>query len=169
MGKNDNIKRAKKLREAKRKRERIETIASDNGPAKEELQERIEAKGGKPELNSGKIKYSDLLKSFVEPILDDDDPIEIVKTKYLFAIVAWNAAITKEFSEEEYLLEKENIFKIIAEVPDGKLLFEGLIKRKQEEFSEYKNIIVDFEIKKISGPDYELIVAMAPFNGKKPD
>ena len=34
-------------------------------------------------------------------------------------------------------------------------LFDDMVQRKQEVFFEYKNIIADFEIKKIRGVDYD--------------
>ena len=47
-------------------------------------------------------------------------------------------------------------------VPAIEQLFDEMVKRKEEEFSEYKNIIADFEIKKIKGLDYDLTVATTP-------
>ncbi|MEO6904174.1 MAG: hypothetical protein ABI315_13630 [Bacteroidia bacterium] len=162
MGKADNIKRAKRLKEAKRKREQDALITSGLGPASKIVQERNAKKGIEIRLNNGKIKYSALLKEFVHPIVSDQDDISIVKTKYMFGVQAWNSAILREKSEKLYLLAKKDISKIIPDAPEVDQLFDELVKRKQEEFSEYKNIFTDFEIKKLRGLDYDLTVATTP-------
>jgi hypothetical protein len=162
MGKRENIKRAKKLRAAKRKRENDALIAAGFGPAGKELQERNAKNGIKTILNNGKIKYSELLKEFVHPLLSEDDDISIVRTKYTFGAHAWNAATLRERSEEVYQLAKKEISSIMPDVPEIEILFDEMVKRKQEGFSDYKNIIADFEIKKIRGLDYDLTVATTP-------
>ena len=159
MGKLDNIKRAKRLKEIKRKREQDVLIKSGQGPSSIAIRKRAELNGGATVLNQDKIKYSELLESFVHPIVKEEDPIDIVRTKYTFGAHAWNAAIMKEKNEELYLLAKKDLASIIPNVPEIELLFEEMIKRKQEEFADYKNIIADFEIKKLRGHDYDLTVA----------
>ncbi|MFO0477954.1 MAG: hypothetical protein ACK50L_04125 [Bacteroidota bacterium] len=162
MGKADNIKRAKKLKEAKRKREQDALIAAGLGPASKALLERNTNTGVETRLNTGKIKYSELLKEFVHPIVSETDDISIVRTKYTFGAHAWNAATLREKSEEVYQLTKKDISSIMPDTPEIEQLFDEMVKRKQEEFSEFKSIIADFEIKKIRGLDYDLTVATTP-------
>jgi hypothetical protein len=69
MGKKENIKRAKRLKEAKRKREQEALLAAGLGPAAKILQERKAKDGIKTQLNTGKVKYSQLLIEFVRPII----------------------------------------------------------------------------------------------------
>ncbi len=159
MGKTDNIKRAKKLKEAKRKREQDALIATGLGPAGKALQQRNASSGIETRLNNGKIKYSELLKEFVHPIVSETDDISIVKTKYTFGVHAWNAATLREKSEEVYQLAKKSISSIMPDIPEVEQLFDELVKRKQVEFLEFKSIIAGFEIKKIRGIDYDLTVA----------
>jgi hypothetical protein len=159
MGKADNIKRAKKLKEAKRKREQDALISAGLGPASKVLQERNSNGEVEIRLNNGKVKYSELLKAFVNPIVSESDDISIVRTKYLFGVHAWNAATLREKSEEVYQLAKKDVSSIMPNVTEIEQLFDEMVKRKQEEFSEFKNIIADFEIKKIRGLDYDLTVA----------
>ena len=102
MGKAENIKRAKKLREAKRKRDQDALITAGLGPAGKEIQQRNAQKGIQTQLNQGRVKYSELLKEFVDPIVGDEDDISIVRTKYTFGAHAWNAATLREKSEEVY-------------------------------------------------------------------
>lgn len=164
MGKADNIKRARKLKEAKRKREQDALTAAGLGPAGKALHIRNAKNGIETRLNNGKVKYSELLKEFVHPLVSKDDDISIVKTKYTFGAHAWNMATLREKSEEIYQLAKKDISSLMPGVPEIELLFDEMVKRKQEVFSDYKNIIADFEIKKISGVDYDLTVATTPLN-----
>ena len=164
MGKNNNIKRAKRLKQAKRKRELDALISSGNGPGAEEIRKRAESKGGLVLLNDKRIKYSELLKSFVYPLIESHDKIDIIKTKYTIGATIWNAATMREKSEEVFQLSR---MKFISGIPDWlglELLFDSMVKRKQEEFAEYKNIIVDFEIRQMKGLDYELSVATSTMN-----
>lgn len=162
MGKADNIKRAKKLKEAKRKRQQDALIAAGLGPAGKALHIENAKNGIETRLNNAKIKYSELLKEFVHPLVSQDDDISIVRTKYTFGAHAWNAATLREKSEEVYQLAKKEVCSIMPDVPEIELLFDEMVKRKKEVFSDYKNIIADFEIKKIRGLDYDLTVATTP-------
>jgi len=163
MGKAKNIKRAKKLKETKRKREQDTLISAGLGPASKVMKERNAKNKIEIKLNDSKVKYSELLKAFAHPIVDKSDSISIIKTKYLMCIYAWNAAVLQERSEELYLLAKKDLSSIILNNPEIEQLFDEMVKLKQEEFSEFKNIIVDFEIKKITGLDYDLTVATTVF------
>jgi hypothetical protein len=162
MGKAENIKRAKRLREAKRKREQEALVAAGLGPASKKLQERNAEKGIKVQLNTGKVKYSELLKEFVLPIVSPKDDISIIRKKYSFGAVVWNVAVLKEESEEIYQSVKKDVIENLPDDPRGRELFDELEKRKLEKFSEYKNIIADLEIEKIKGGDYDITVATVP-------
>ena len=159
MGKTENIKRVKRLKESKRKREQDALIAAGLGPAGKTLQQRNTNSGIEPRFNSGKIKYSELFKEFVHPIVKHSDDIRIIKTKYLFGSFAWNASIIKNKNHEEYLRAKKTALSPIGEIPEAEQLFDEMVRRKEEEFAEYQNVIIDIEIKKISGLDYDLTVA----------
>lgn len=159
MGKKNNIKRAKRLTEAKRKRELDDSIASGNGPGSKEIKKRVESKGGEVRLNKEKTRYSELLKSFVKPLLENNDSIEIIRNKFTLGSTIWNAATLREKNEEAFLSARNRLVTAINSIPNFEILFDEMVKRKQDEFSEYKNIILDFEIKKLKGLDYELSIA----------
>ena len=163
MGRNDNIKRARKLKEAKRKRDQEVMINSGQGPAQKEMTKRATSKGAEVLLNTNPVKYSNLLKDFVEPFLEKEDSISDLKTKLFFGIHVWNAAIMKEKNEEAYLKLRHDIMSVLKDIHDGEKVFDDMMKRKQEKFADYKNFIVDFEIKKMKGMDYELSVATSSF------
>lgn len=157
MGKSENSKRALWFREYKRKQEELNLAGLS--PAGKILVKRSVKKGGEIWINKGEIKYSELLEEYVKPIISPNDDIAIIKTKYIFGAHVWNATILREKSEEIYQLAKKDVIKICPNKAEFEKLFDEMAKRKQEEFSEYKNIIADFEIKKNRGLDYDLTVA----------
>jgi hypothetical protein len=159
MGKAANIKRAKMLKEAKRKREQEALLAASLGPGSIAIQKRTEASGMKLIPNESGIKYSELLKEFMEPYMDADDPIDVIRSKYGFGILAWNVALKKEAGEEEYLRFKNEITAGLPAYAFFKDLFEELVARKLEKFGHFNKTIADYEIKKIRGQDYHLTVA----------
>lgn len=163
MGRNDNIKRAKKLKEAKRKRDQEAMIDSRKGPAQNEMTKRVTSKGAEVRVNTSPVKYSNLLKDYVEPMLEEDDSISDLKTKLFFGIHVWNATVMKERNQEVYLKLRHDIMSVLKDITDGEKVFDDLMKRKQDKFADYKNFIVDFEIKKMKGMDYELSVATSSF------
>ncbi|MDP2365477.1 MAG: hypothetical protein Q8M94_17120, partial [Ignavibacteria bacterium] len=157
-GKANKLKRIRRIKEAKLKREQELLADSGLNPASVELRKRAEKAGLIVRNNQSKIKYSELLKYFVLPFIGEEDDFNIVRTIHAMGAAAWNAAIMKEKSEENYLRVKKGLDSVIPKIPEIELMFEEMVQRKQDEFAEYKNIIVDFEIKKISGTDYHLSV-----------
>ena len=169
MGKTDNIKRAKRLKEAKRKREQDALIAAGLGPAGLELRKKKHHDGIEFRHNKGKVKYSELLSEFVAPIIENIDDAKILKSKYIFGSFVWNAAILKEINESEYFKIKNQVCSLgldMLDMPEIENLFEEMAVRKQMEFSEYTYLIMDVELKKIRGHDYDLTVATSPINRK---
>ena len=108
------------------------------------------------------MKYSEVLKAFVSPIIDELDDISIVRSKYMLGAFAWNAAILKGENEESFKLAKKEILELTPEIPEIEPLFDEMVTTKLEDFGEFTFIIADFEIKKMRGIDYELTVAITP-------
>ena len=160
MGKTDNIKRAKKLREAKRKREQDALIAAGLGPAGRKLRKKTSLSGVKTIIRQSKVKYSDLLYALVDPIILQTDSIATIKTKYTFGTHVWNAAIMREKSEEFYQSAKKDFTNLSPNLAEIGQLFDEMAKQKQEAFSEYTDIIIDLEIKPLGENDYDLAVAL---------
>ncbi|MDD3686180.1 MAG: hypothetical protein PHE56_05375 [Bacteroidales bacterium] len=162
MGKSENIKRAKKLKEAKRKRESDAQIAQGLGPAGKAIQQKSKEMGVETRLNTSGVKYSDLLKEFIDPILHKNDSISMIKLKVGFGALVWNATIMGEKDEKHILSAKEEVLKLSPNDRDLEQLFDEMVRRKQEEFYQFKNIIVKYELRKIRGLDYDLTVAHTP-------
>ena len=122
MGKADNIRRAKKLKEAKRKREMDALPFVDLGPAAKAMVKRKTREGATMRQNNGEILYSNLLYQYLTPILSDDDEFELFKVKIVFGIFTWNAAILREKNEEAYITAKGDVLKIFSYQPDAEKL-----------------------------------------------
>ena len=167
MGKTDNIKRAKRLKEAKRQRERETFITTGQGPAAIALKKRIESMGGQVLMNQGPVKYSELLESFANFILEDDDNIDMIRFKLMFAVHVWNCAIIRETNEERYLELKNQLADTFNKMSEAEELFDEMVQHKQEEFLDYKNLIVDFEVKMTRANHIELSVTTIPYDAAK--
>ncbi len=163
MGKANKLKRSRRLNSAKLQQEQKTLACSELVPSSIELIRRAKKFGITARVNNSTTKYSELIKLFVHPIINAKDDDEIMKTKYAFGILVWNTAIMQEKSSDYYLQFKKNILSIIPNEPYFGLLFEEMLKKKQEAFNEYKNIIVDFEIRKRQGNYYDLSVVSTEF------
>ena len=164
MGKTDNIKRAKRLKEAKRQRDQDALIASGQGPAAKELKKRIELEGVEVITNQEPLKYSELLESFAIFMVEEIDTIDMIRLKLMFAIHAWNSAVIRETNEERYLELKNEYADLFADTPESEEIFDNLVERKQKLFAEYTNIIADFEVEKILSKGIKLTVTSVPYD-----
>lgn len=159
MGKIENRKKAKKLKEAKRKREQDALHAGSFNAARIALRKRSDAKGMITKENPSTIKYSDLLSEFVKPILSIDDNYDTLKSKLSLGVQAWNAATIKHHDEE--LFQKTRSLLEVMMPGDAEIveLFDELVIRKKEKFAKFNRVIVDFEVKKKEGLEFDLSVA----------
>lgn len=164
MGKAENIKRARRLKAAKKKREEDAIMSSGLSPAGKTLFKRHQATGVKSIPNTSNVKYSQILADFVDPIVDEMDDINIIRGKYALAVQAWNAATLREKSEETYRLAKKEFISLMENKHELAQLFDEMVKQKQDEFLKYKFIIKDFRLTKIRGLDYDLSVVVVPLN-----
>jgi hypothetical protein len=72
------------------------------------------------------------------------------------AVIAWNTAL---FSAEEREAHLEKMLEAFPEEvrADGRAIISELIERKERYFSEYRRMIIDYEVTD-TGEDYHLIV-----------
>src|SRR3712207_5677137 len=100
----------------------------------------------------GEAKMSEVLEDFIAPYKHQVDTEEAMQKLLTVAVVAWNASF---FSESE---QQEHIEKMQAEgMPDAteqlktefKEIVSQFISRKKRYFSEYKRVVIDFDLKKI--------------------
>ncbi|MHC4619377.1 MAG: hypothetical protein ACYTEQ_16650 [Planctomycetota bacterium] len=102
------------------------------------------------------VKMSEVLKAFVAPFRNLAETEEALQRLLATAIAAWNIAL---FPAKE---REAHIQKVLEVLPqdvraDGRMIIGDLIERKEEHFSEYKRMIIDYEVTD-TGQDYHLIV-----------
>lgn len=157
MGKSDNIRRAKKLKEAKRKREleiqlqndmigNIDTLVNRN--SKDQLML----------INNSPIKYSAIILDYLTPFLDIKDSESITKEKITVGIYLWNLAVEQQLDMVDE--EKINSFKeLLSQIEMGQELYDDLLTYKLTKFSEHEFIVSDFIIGKAKKGMVQLSVA----------
>jgi hypothetical protein len=108
----------------------------------------------------GDVKMSDVLFAFIEPYRPYADTDETFRKLIAVAVVAWNAALYPE-DERQDRLEPILQATLPADEParqEFKAVVNELIARKQKHFSEYRRMILDYELTD-TGSGYHLSVA----------
>jgi hypothetical protein len=102
------------------------------------------------------VKMSEMLEGFIAPYREFADTEEAFRKLLVTAIVAWNTAL---FSAEEREVHLEKVLEAFPEEvrADGRAIISELIERKERYFSEYRRMIIDYEVTD-TGEDYHLIV-----------
>ena len=109
----------------------------------------------------GEVKMSEVLEDFIEPYREFAQTKEATRRLLTLATFAWNTALSPKPEQQEMIDQVltdaliEGDKKLKAEIQD---LIQELIARKNRYFSEYKRMIIDFELKKV-GSGYHLSVA----------
>ena len=109
----------------------------------------------------GEAKMSEVLEDFVEPYSELAPSEKATRRLLTLAVLAWNASLRPE-SEQQEMIDQiltddliEGDQKLKAEMKE---IINELITRKKRYFSDYKRMIIDFELKDI-GSGYHLSVA----------
>lgn len=130
------------------------------GDAAAILNQRIQARYPNQKVIIGEIidgvKMSEVLKKFVEPYRDIANTEGAFRNLMATAMIAWNATLFSVEKRTEYL---ENIFESFPEGvrEDARFIISDLIARKERYFSEYKRMILDYEVTD-TGKDFQLMV-----------
>lgn len=158
MGKAENRKRAKRLKEAKREREQKALIEAGLGPAGQEITRRSLSHGVELKMNIGKVKYSELIKKLVSPYITSKDDINDLKHKFTVGVCAWNLALLSQVNEEDAKAAKENLIKLASETPEVLPLIDKVMSYKLEIFPDDKSLIADYEIRETRGKHFDFTV-----------
>ena len=102
------------------------------------------------------VKMSEVLEDFIEPYKQFAETKEAYQKLLTTAVAAWNVML---FPEKE---RSSRLDDLLATLPkdvrkDGKQIIEELMVRKERFFSQYKRMIIDFEIRGVGG-DWHLSV-----------
>lgn len=111
--------------------------------------------------NKDEIKYARVLKKYVHPLIKKEDTIDAVQEKFAFGVHTWNATAVKAKNPEMFEQAKEQVTQKTSGFPQATALFDELVKLKEEEFSKYRRVFIDFEVLGTSGSDYDITVASA--------
>ena len=92
------------------------------------------------DTNDG-VKMSEVIEAFAQPYLRLAETKEEYSKVIALALVAWNAA----------LFPDKGIDGMLQAIPasvrqDGRELIEAMIKRKHAHFTDYKRMVVDYEV-----------------------
>jgi hypothetical protein len=106
------------------------------------------------------VKMSEVLEEFIAPyhlVAHTEDQYSKLLT---MAVTAWNVAL---FPVQE---RKAHIEEVLEAVPeqvraDGRAIINELIERKDRYFSEYRRMIMDYEVTD-TGDSYHLVVLSTP-------
>lgn len=92
------------------------------------------------------IKMSDVLEEFVEPYQQFAETEEAYRKLLTTAIVAWNVML---FPEKDRFSRLDELLDTLPEVvrEDGRQIIKELMVRKERFFSQYRRMILDFEVK----------------------
>ena len=106
------------------------------------------------------IKMSEVLEEFVKPYREHAETEEAYRNLLAVAVVAWNVML---FHEKERLPMLDELLLILPkdERELGIEIIEKLMVRKERFFSEYRRMIIDFEVGDI-GREWHLSVISMP-------
>jgi len=96
------------------------------------------------------IKMSDVLEDFVEPYRQFAETKEAYWKLLSIAIIAWNATL---IPEKDRLSRLDELLVALPEDAreDGRQIIEELMVRKEKLFSQYRRMIIDFELANTAG------------------
>jgi len=106
------------------------------------------------------IKMSDVLEEFVEPYQQFAETKDAYRKLLTTAIVAWNVML---FPEKERSSRLDELLGTLPERvrKDGRQIIEELMVRKERFFSQYRRMIIDFEVEDTGGEWHLSVMSMA--------
>ena len=166
MGRKENLKRMKKLREQKQLRQASEANQKEMNSIAEEAMGVLQKKLSPfhpMRRNTGSIKYSDVLSSFVRPYLDESFNFNETQGLFFAGSAAWNMAITKQVSGEDEFEKALKLAKEQLQRDHDIRILEELIARKLKDFAHFKIIFTDVVLTETEKPyTYGVSVAVTP-------
>src|SRR5699024_6330442 len=111
--------------------------------------------------NKEEIRYAQVLKKYVHPLIEAEDSISTVQEKFAFGVHTWNATSVKAKNPEMFKQAKQQVAQKTTNLSQATELFDEMVKFKEEEFTQYQRVFIDFEVLGTSGSDYDITVASA--------
>ena len=106
------------------------------------------------------VKMSEVLEEFIAPYHQVADTEEQYSKLLAMAVTAWSVAL---FPAQKRKAHIEEMLEAIPEEvrADGRAIINELIERKDRYFSEYRRMIIDYEVTD-TGDGYHLVVLSTP-------
>ena len=102
------------------------------------------------------VKMSEVLKEFVAPFRNLAETEEAFLKLMATAVTAWNIALFPAKERDAHMHEVLEAFPQDIRA-DARMIIGELMEWKEEHFSQYKRMIIDYEVTD-TGKDYHLIV-----------
>ena len=102
------------------------------------------------------VKMSIVLKEFIAPYREIANTEEAFRKLLVTALIAWNTALFSAKERKAYLEKALEAFPEEVRA-DGRAIISELMERKERYFSEYKRMIIDYEVTD-TGKGYHLVV-----------
>lgn len=113
------------------------------------------------ENKNNEIRYAEVLKKFVHPMIKKTDDLNSIEQKYAFGVHVWNATNIKEKHPELFEEAKNQVIEKAENKTEAEALFNEMVEFKQKEFSNYKRVFIDFEILEKIDEGYNVTAASA--------
>jgi len=139
-----------------------ELIRKGFGVAGTAMRERLSGQSAILRENPSDIKYSDLIKEFITPLLSGKEDKKLMKFLVFLGVTTWNSAIIKTHNQKQYDDLRVNIINELNDLPAFDQIFDALVQRKLLEFEQYDHLINDFEVHEYSNGNFEISVAHLP-------
>lgn len=161
MGRKENVKRMRRLKELKKQRERQADLDKIAQTATDKLSDRLSREQDTIiTRNHGPVKYSELLQEVVAPFLNKCTNYREANNLFHAGALAWNMSVMKEtVSEEKYARLVDDAKKLMRSDEDLYSILKVLIDRKEHLFKNHKVIIAGLELTE-TGKDYGISVAV---------
>ncbi|MEJ7611530.1 MAG: hypothetical protein WKF88_10175 [Ferruginibacter sp.] len=91
--------------------------------------------------------YSSILQDFAYPLLDAKDTDDIFMEKFKFTETVWNYCIAKEFRLPVFVQMQKTIKMQNKKHKNMKVMFDDFVERKETDFYQYKNFILNTELR----------------------
>lgn len=169
MGKAKNIKRAKMLRQRKKERENEKSFKHDNSThvlskIKKRLDKELNADVKFNYKNNSKgRKISDVVSEMIQPLMDEARTFKEEENIVGLGVMAWNLGVIKKNNGKK---EMQKAFKSFGmKFPkDIKNLLLDYSEIKCENYSEYNELIVDYEFTRLNSHQNNLTVSYKMIN-----
>ncbi|MBI9069896.1 MAG: hypothetical protein JEZ09_21570 [Salinivirgaceae bacterium] len=164
MGKTKNRKRAKMMRLRKKEREALQNTESPGiNEIESRLNQQYEGKDIKLRNKSPQIKISNVLLQMIAPLMKNAKSFTEEQSIVGLGVMAWNLGIIKAYKGEAEMLESLNGFGMMLSNNYKSILLE-YAEKKSIAYSDYDQLIHDYEFKSINDKNNNLTVAYKSIN-----